>query len=264
MKSRRDDDRVVSLGKGHHITLVGVRDVIHPTLRKRSPCHVCDDAGEDQLLIDKANANQDGSEADEGQSVAECLRVARGRRGIPLERPQRQRAPKQRAAHARPARAQKPRAQCRERARPPNRRNSRLPTRRFVQLINIGFEETPRFQRREQENENERHNPRTDDEPLRPHAIRHPRQSDGEYGRQTVAEKDSIEEQPALDHLAAEIGVFDEAQSDETDQRRNHAEGKRREAWGWPRIVSRHVSTKENPSEVVAKNPCSMRPEPCA
>jgi hypothetical protein len=46
---------------------------------------------------------------------------------------------------------------------------------------------------------------------LRPHAIRHPRQSDGEYGRQTVAEKDRIEEPPALDRLAAELEVLVQA-----------------------------------------------------
>ncbi len=40
--------------------------------------------------------------------------------------------------------------------------------------------ETPRFQCHEQENENERLDPGADDEPLRPHAIRHPRQSNGE------------------------------------------------------------------------------------
>ena len=73
------------------------------------------------------------------------------------------------------------------------------------------FEETPRFQRHEQEDENERLDPGADDEPLRPHAIRHPRQSDGEYGRQTVAEKDRIEEPPALDRLAAELGVLVQA-----------------------------------------------------
>jgi hypothetical protein len=129
-------------------------------------------------------------------------------------------------------------------------------------MRDISFEETPRFQRHEQEDENERLDPGAADEPLRPHAIRHPGQSDRKYGRQTVAEKDRIDEPPTLDRLAAEIGfslrpnpkivTSADVTPKTSDARRNT---------GLARIVSRRVSANEKRREVVAKRPCSMRPE---